>query len=141
MVKRFSAKVAEHTRRYRARMEFAFRQSVQDTMEIAQTPQPSVKVTGGSFELGKIPVDTGFLRNSLIAGINGGIGQYIGPESYLLAIEAAELGDTIQVGWTAEYALYVEYGNSRMDGRFYARGAAQQWQATVDRNAELAKQI
>lgn len=134
MVQTFNAQVASHVAKYRQRLEAVFKQSAQDVIEQAQEPQPSVKLTGGSFEIGKIPVDTSFLRNSLIAGLNGS-SSLTGPDSYVLAVASAVLGDTIQAGWIAEYARDVEYGTSKMAGRFFMRSAAQNWQAIVTENA------
>lgn len=136
----FSAQVSEHVRRYKRRMEFVFKQSAQDVIGLAQAGQPSVKVTGGSFEIGAVPVDTGFLINSLTSGLNGQYG-FDGKDSYLLAIAGAELGDSIQAGWTASYALDVEYGNAFMEGRFFVRANAQKWQQIVDENAAQAMSI
>ena len=121
-------------RKYKRRMDAVFKESAQEVISLAQTPQPSVTVTGGSFVVGKIPVDTGFLRNSLISGINGSY-AFDGPESYVLAIAGADLENTIQAGWTAEYALDVEHGNARMDGRFFLRANAQRWQQIVNENS------
>lgn len=131
----FSAQVSEHVRRYKQRMDAVFKESAQEVVSRAQTSQPSVTVTGGTFVVGKIPVgEAGFLRDSLISGINGSY-SFEGPESYVLAIAGADIGDTIQAGWTAEYAPYVEYGTKYMDGRFFLRANAQQWQQIVNENS------
>ncbi len=81
-----------------------------------------------------MPVKTGFLRNSLIAGLNGST-SLTGLNSYVLAIGRMELGDVVFGGWTAEYAAAQEYGSQGRVGRFFMRGAAQQWQAIVAKNA------
>lgn len=131
---RFDAQVGAHVAKYKKRLLAVLRQSAQDVFSLAQTPQPSVKVTGGSFELGKIPVDTGFLRNSFVSAVNG-IEVSRGPDSYILAIANAEIGDSIFGGWTAVYAPVVNYGGP-YQGRLFATMAAQQWQSIVSSNAE-----
>jgi hypothetical protein len=92
----------------------------------AQTPQPSVKVTGGSFEYGKIPVDTGRLRESFTVYINGRVAAQ-GSEAHLSALPSVKVGDQVTLGWTAPYSDAVEYGTPSMDGRFFATAAAERW--------------
>lgn len=121
----FSAQVNDYVRKYKERMEAVFKQSAQDLIAEAQTP-----VAQG----GNMPVDTGFLRNSLVSGLNGST-SLTGADSYVLAIAGAKLGDSIFAGWTANYARYVEYGARGRPGRFFMRGAAQNWQDIVTRNA------
>ena len=87
-----------------------------------------------------MPVDTGFLRGSLIAQLNGAsVGG--GSDAYVLAVSGMELGDSIFAGWTANYARHMEYGTSSTAGNFYMLSAAQQWQAIVARNAELVRNL
>lgn len=125
MTQAFQASVAAHVARYKERLEQVFKASAQDVIAEAQTP-----VARG----GRMPVYTGFLRNSLVSGLNGST-ALTGPESYVLAIAGSKLGDSVFAGWTANYARHVEYGTNGRPGRFYMRGAAQQWQQIVDRNA------
>jgi hypothetical protein len=105
------------------------RESIQDVIADAQTP-----VAKG----GKMPVDTAFLRNSLVSGLNGGF-ENAGPEAYVLTIANMKLGDTSKFGWTAEYAEHQEYGTSKMTGRHFASSAAARWQEFVNRNAARVK--
>lgn len=112
-------------------MELVVKQSAQDVGDLAQRP-----VAKG----GNMPVDTGFLRNSLVAGLNGTTGLS-GPDAYVLAIAGMELGDSVMFGWTANYARYVEYGTRGRAGRFFMLSAAQEWQAIVARNAEKARAL
>ena len=127
----FTAQIMAFAEDSKRRMELVVKQSAQDVGDLAQRP-----VAQG----GNMPVDTGFLRNSLIAGLNGST-SLKGPDSYVLAIAGAELGDSIFFGWTANYARFVEYGTQGRAGRFFALNAAQQWQAIVARNAELARAL
>lgn len=121
----FTAQVRNWSEKAQRNTELVIKASAQEVFAIAQTP----KSKGGN-----LPVKTGFLRNSLVAGLNGST-SLSGPDSYVLAVADMEMGDVIFAGWTAEYALPQEYGTSKFPGNFFMRGAAQQWQAIVDRNA------
>lgn len=127
----FTAQIKAFTDRTKEKLETVIKQSAQEVFSIAQTP----KAMGG-----RMPVDTGFLRNSLIAELNGGtVGG--GADAYVMAIAGMDLGDTVFAGWTANYARHMEYGTSRVAGNFYMLSAAQQWQAIVARNAELVRNL
>lgn len=117
----FAAQVGRHIARYKDRMEAVFKEATQATIREAQTP-----VSQG----GRMPVDTGFLRNSLVSGLNGST-SLTGAEVYVLTIAQAEITDTIEAGWTANYAKYVEAGSQGRTGRFFMRGAAQNWRRHV----------
>lgn len=75
------------------------KQSLQDTIRYAQTP-----VAQG----GDMPVDTGFLRNSLVTTV-GGVTAGEGANSYVLGLASLQLGDAFQVAWTADYAIPRHY--------------------------------
>ena len=107
--------------RYQHRLDAVVKQSAHDVAQIAQTP-----VAKG----GRMPVDTGFLRNSFASSLMGGT-ALTGPDSYVMVAGAMKAGDVASFGWTAEYAAHVEYGTSRMQGRHYMAGAVDQWQAVV----------
>jgi len=107
--------------------------SIQDVVEGAQTPQPGVERTGGTFVEGKIPVVDSVLINSLVTRLNSRSTE--GSElSYVVALANFQLGDELQFAWTAPYALRIEKGFSGTDslgrkfnqeGRFFvARNAA-----------------
>ena len=127
----FTAQIKAFADKSKEKLEAVVKQSAQEVFSIAQTP----KAQGG-----RMPVDTGFLRNSLIASLNGStVGG--GADAYVLAVAGAELGDTIFAGWSAVYARHMEYGTSRTPGNFYMLSAAQQWQAIVARNAALVRNL
>ena len=135
--KSFQAQLRAFENLTKKKMELIVKASAQDVFSAAQTPQPSVKETGGSFEVGKVPVDLGDLRRSFVSGINGqSVGQ--GDEAYILAITGAELGDTIEGGWTAEHAPAIEYGTDTIAPRAYMRTNAGRWQEFVTANARKA---
>lgn len=100
------------------------------------------------------PIDTGFLVHSFQASasemppIRKGYAPATsaGPGSYTfdngpinLIIQGVPLGDPIYLGFTAEYAPYVEYGANGRAGRGMVRLAAQRWQAIVDQAVREAK--
>jgi len=130
-VSTFTAQIKAFADKSKEKIEAVVKQSAQEVFSIAQTP----KAAGG-----RMPVDTGFLRNSLIADINGAaVGG--GADAYVMAIAGMEIGDTVFAGWTANYARFQEYGTSAFAGNFYMLSAAQQWQAIVARNAELVRNL
>lgn len=112
--------------------------SVQDVMDEAQKPEA---------QGGRIPVDTGFLRNSLVSELNGSqVGA--GAGSYTLAAAAMEPGDVARFGWTAAYALRMENGLVGQDslgrtynqsGRHFVEAAALQWDRIVQANIARLK--
>lgn len=106
------------------------KQSLQDVVRKAQTP-----VSQG----GDMPVDTGFLRNSLVAEI-GGVQAGRGADSYILALSSMELGDPFRVAWTAEYAVPRHYlVGVGQGGGLWRDKAAQTWSMTVAKNARLVR--
>lgn len=137
-VRKFADKTADQMLR-------VAKQSIQDTVRYAQ----KTAAQGGN-----MPVDTGFLRNSLVVSVSGterakgkpeaGKDSETGNESVILGLSSMELGDPFQVAWVAEYALRQHYGfvgNDKL-GRTYNQGgylwrdkAAQLWPITVARNA------
>jgi hypothetical protein len=141
-VGKFSATVAAWADNAERRTLAVFRQSVQDTMHEANVP---------TLEGGKMRVDTGFLKGSVQASLDGmpsgptagvkrekgttGIiykGQVAGDPAELV-IRKANLGDRIWVGWSANYARAREY----YDG--FMRSAAQNWVRTVKRSVAKVK--
>lgn len=176
----FSASVAKFAEKVPGAVEAVWKDSAQDVVEEMQTVGWSVASTRHSIDkgegLGKIkkdgsrgrskrafgpvassgaggnlPVDTGFLRASLLAStsampaINSNARPVEGKtydwdESQIEAvIQGAGLGQTLYFGYTAAYASHVEYGaNGRPPRRFVAL-AAMNWQQIVNRNAEKVR--
>lgn len=127
---RFFAQVRGWSERTQRNAGLVLRQSAQDVIGEAQEP-----VGAG----GNMPVDTGFLRNSLASSLNGST-ALSGANSYILAIAGMDLGDVLEAGWTADYALHVEHGARGRPGRYFMRNAALNWQAIVNRNAARVRQ-
>lgn len=136
--KPFAAQIAELAEKTLEQQRAVMSASIQDVIEAAQLP-----VAQG----GRMPVDTGFLRNSLVSELNGSkVAE--GPESYTLVAAQIEPGDTARFGWPAEYAMRIEYGfvgedslgrTFNQQGKFFVEGAAAQWQEIVAKNAGLLK--
>ena len=121
------------------------RMSVQDLGHVANTP-----VSNG----GRLPVRTGFLRNSLVPHFSGESRPPLlknqGSESQRFAnaqaiagnVESAQLklanveaGDVIFLTWAAAYAAAVEFGLGGSPARLFATSAAEQWSTIVKENA------
>jgi len=119
-------------RKYQHRVDAVVKQATHDVAKVAQTP-----VAKG----GRMPVDTGFLRNSFTAQLMGGAAMS-GPDAYTMIAGAMKAGDVATFGWTAEYARAVEYGANGRPGRHFVAGAVDQWQAIVrDVVARAVKEI
>lgn len=123
------------TEKQKRNVSLIVKQSIQDVSELAQQP----RAKGG-----RLPVDTGFLRNSYVAGINGST-ALSGPNVYEAVIAGLDMGDTFVAGWTAAYALRQERGFVGPDslgrvyntpGNFFMASALAQWAAIVERNAK-----
>jgi hypothetical protein len=134
MTSRFGAEIKAYIDKTKDGLENVLKTSVQDVLDIAQTP----KAKGG-----RMPVDTGNLRNSLVSGLNGSAGAQ-GADGYALVIAGMELGDEARFGWTAPYALRMELGftgqdslgrNYQQTGNHFVGSAAAQWPGIVARNA------
>lgn len=129
MVTHFSADVDAFVKSTKARTEAVFKQSAQEVIEDAQLP-----VAKG----GRMHVDTGFLRNSHFSGLNGG-GYSTGPDSYVLTLASLKLGDVLEGGWSADYAVHREFGARGQAPDFFLRGAALKWSNIVRKNSALLK--
>ena len=130
MNKTFTASVKSWSDRAKKNCRFVVMEASEGVYNAMTERQPGVKETGGSFEVGKIPVDTGFLANSVQVSVGGSVtGQ--GTPDFIGAISGFDVGEPIQAAFTAEYASHVEYGHGGMAGRFFVRQAINQWPAFV----------
>lgn len=116
MTGRHTASLRDAIRLTKQNIRYIAVNAIQDVVEAAQTPQPSVKRTGGTFIEGRIPVDDSVLINSLVTRMNGRSTE--GSEtSYVVALGGFELGDELQFAWTAPYALRIEKGFTGTDSK------------------------
>lgn len=130
MAKSFAAQIADFANRTEDKMLRVAQQSIQDVMTIAQTT-----VAQG----GNLPVDTGFLRNSLVSSLDGSEVAR-GEDSTTLAIAGMQIGQPVRFAWTAEYAIPRHYAvGVGQGGGLWRDLAAQQWQDIVDRNAKAVR--
>ena len=137
----FSAQVSAWVAETKGRAKAVRDESAQRVIEVMQTP-----VGAG----GNLPVDTGFMRASLLAttgevnfvarGRPDGGGRYAYDGGHVsLVIAGADLNDTITAVYTANYARHVEYGARGRPGRRFVALAAQQWARIVSEVAAEAQ--
>lgn len=133
----FAADVEDWVRETNQRVEAVMRASLNDVVENAQTP-----VAKG----GRMRVDTGFLRASGRASVDGWpSGPDVRPndalpnsytwngEAVIAVLSKLKVGDTFFFGWTANYAEYREL----YDG--FLEGALQHWARIVAINTEALR--
>lgn len=124
-MKTFTAQLRDIAKRRTEDMRKVAQASIQDTVADMQTP-----VAKG----GRLPVSTGYLRSSLVSGLNGAFGPP-SADGYVLTIAGLELGDVARFGYTADYSYFVEVGSRGRPGRHFMGSAAAKWPDTVARNA------
>ncbi len=138
----FAAQVAAWVRKVEGAEEAVFKEASQELASRAQATRA---------EGGRMRVDTGFLRASLMASTASmppirASAMPVPGQTYAYdagAIEAviagADLGDTIYLGYTAAYAAHREYGARGQGPDAFVRTAAQQWPQIVDEKAAELK--
>lgn len=166
---KFSDLVTQFVKETEHRMTAVFQDSIQTFVEIMQEPGPSVATTkiaiargklskrkraskrqygpisnpGGS---GNLPVDTGFLRASLVATLGksppslsidnpGGRRKSYNPSAINATIAQATLDSGINFIYAASYAYYVEMGARGRAGRRFVGLAVQRWPQIVSRSS------
>lgn len=129
----FAATVGAWCEKVPNALEIVFKESVQEL--VSQLNQLA-------------PVATGFLRASLMASTtampllersNSGVPIPNDLGDIVLVINGAELGDTIYLGYTANYAAYVHYGARGNAPRPWVTMVAQRWIAIVETKAAEVK--
>lgn len=130
---KFTAKIEEWAKKVKGAETLVFQESVDEL-------QKRLTLTA--------PVDTGFLRASLVASNtampsltreNPG-GSFTVDESQIEAvISGSEIDDTIYLGYTARYGSYVHYGANGRPPRPWVQLVAQQWQEIVTEKAAKVK--
>lgn len=137
MASKFGDQVRAFAAKAKLRQEAIFRESSQELMEEANKPEA---------QGGKMPVDTGFLRNSQAASTSGAPDSASAAPSLVLL--KVGVGQTVWMGWTAAYAMRMEHGFYGPDklgrvyaqaGKGFARAAAQNWPFIVERIAAQVK--
>jgi hypothetical protein len=130
------AQLDQWTKKTEKRIDAVLKDATQSVIAVAQ----QTKAKGG-----RMPVDTGNLRNSLQSSVAGGaMGE--GASSYILVAAGMKGGDLATFTWTAEYARRVNNGFTGADslgrnysqvGAHFVEGAVDQWPAIV--RASIAK--
>lgn len=139
MVSTFIASIQNFEKFTTQNLRYIAAESVQDVMEHAMRPQPSVKRTGGTFEIGKIPVDTSDLIRSLRSSVGTG-GGAMGETSYIAVIAGMDPHDVLTFEWTAKHAAPMEFGfttksGTTVPGRHFVGANAARFSEFVERNA------
>jgi len=127
MTKYTFATLDQWTKKTEKRIDAVLKDATQSVVAVAQ----QTKAKGG-----RMPVDTGNLRNSLQSSIAGGASGE-GKESYIMVAGNMKGGDLATFTWTAEYAAAVNNGNRGRPGAHFVEGAVDQWPAIV--RASIAK--
>lgn len=124
------------TKQTSARMMAVYKGSVQELISRAQS---------------RIPVDTGFARASIRgsleamplidAGAHGKPGENYPADwsQIFLLINSVQPGQTIYVGWTANYVIYLEWGHSNQAPNGFIGITALEWNEIVAGEIEKAK--
>ena len=120
--------IAEWVAKSEARLDAVWKTAAQDIAREVQTPIA---------KSGRLPLDTGFLRNSFAASINstpsGNGNSAYSSGSVSIVINRAKIGDSVVFGWAANYS-------GKMEARYSFVGhAAQNWQQIVIKAAKKVK--
>jgi len=134
----FEAQVADWVRDVEGALEVVFRESAQELaneMDLLLEQTVYAKpISSSGYQR------TGFLRASLVASRtamplltreNPGVPVPADLGPTLLVINGAELGETLYLGYTANYAAYVHYSANGEAGRPWVTMAAQRWPQIV----------
>ena len=130
----FAAQVADWVAQSKQAAEDVFHTASSRVVDIMQTTRGA----GGN-----MPVDTGFLRASLLASSSSmpqiradakpvagsAYGYDSGPIN--LVINNTPLGGKVYCGYSANYAGYAEFGTGSTPARLFVTLASQQWVAIV----------
>lgn len=133
MAQSFSAQVGEWAAKVEGALEAVFRESAQELVTEMQA---------------LVPIDTGFLRASLQASKTAmpvlslaNPGGTFAPDNgqIELVIAGSEIGETIYLGYTANYGAYVHYGANGRPPRPWVDMVAQRWNDIVQAKANEVK--
>lgn len=147
MATSFSAQIEAWVHKVEGAVEAVFKESVQELVE-----QADQILTQLVYEAPPSPNynRTGFLRSSVrvstasmpLANRPQGTPDSGYMAEIEVAIAGAEIGETLYVGWTANYAGYVHYGANGTVPKPWVDMVAQRWQAIVAaKTAELRSRL
>ena len=132
MTKYTFATLDQWTKKTERRIDAVLKDATQSVIAVAQTS----KGHGG-----RMPVDTGNLRNSLQSSVAGGASGE-GKESYIMVAGNMKGGDVATFTWgnsDVPYAAAVNNGNRGRPGAHFVEGAVDQWPAIVRASIRKAK--
>lgn len=145
MAQTFAAQVGAWAHKVDGALEVVFKEAAQELVSQMDDLLASMVYAGPSSPNYR---RTGFLRASLVASTSAMPGltrenpgapvpPNLGP--VMLVINDAELGHTIYLGYTANYAAYVHYGARGQAPRQWVTLVAQRWQQIVATKAAEVK--
>ncbi|MFE0233462.1 HK97 gp10 family phage protein [Brucella anthropi] len=146
MAKSFAATVGQWAVKVDGALEVVFKESAQELVSQMDKLLSDMVYDQPSSENYR---RTGFLRASLIASreamprlYRDNPGASVPPDlqQVILVINSADLGDTIYLGYTANYAAYVHYGAKGAAPRPWVTLIAQRWEEIVAVKAKEVKQ-
>ena len=131
----FKAQIDGYVAKYKIKLEAVARTAAQTLLDEANKEGASVASPDGG-RGGRMPVDTGFLRNSIAAAIGSmpsgasKADEPMGnPDAAAIVIAKLNLNQNLYIGWTANYAqlMNVRYG--------FMDAASKNWQKYVNQAA------
>lgn len=146
MAKSFAATVGQWAVKVDGALEVVFKESAQELVSQMDKLLADMVYDQPSSENYR---RTGFLRASLMASreamprlYRDNPGASVPPDlqPVILVINSADLGDTIYLGYTANYAAYVHYGAKGAAPRPWVTLIAQRWEEIVAAKAKEVKQ-
>lgn len=138
----FKKQMDAYIAKYKIKLEAVARTAAQNLLDEANAEGPSVANPDGG-RGGRLPVDTGFLLNSIAAAVGSmpsgpsvASDEMGSPDAAAIVIAKLNLGESLYIGWTANYA-------GRMNVRYGFKDAAEQkWQQYVNQAvAEVNRRI
>ena len=145
MAQSFAATVGDWCQKVPDALEIVFKESTQEL--VSQLDQLVANMIYAGPQSPSY-VRTGFLRASLMASTsamptmtreNPGVPVPADLGDVILVINGADLGDTLYLGYTANYAAYVHYGARGGAPRPWVTMVAQRWVAIVEAEAAEVK--
>jgi len=127
----FEDQVTGYAKEYRQRINATAKKAVELVVADAQRPGPAIGPPSSAGDGGRMPVVTNNLRGSISAAI-GSMPRGGGVAATLIRWSPIK-GETLYVGWTANYARAMEYRYGFM------RGAVERWDEFVKKAAKLAQ--
>ncbi|MGK8640450.1 HK97 gp10 family phage protein [Brucella anthropi] len=146
MAKSFAATVGQWAVKVDGALEVVFKESAQELVGQMDQQLADMVYDQPSSENYR---RTGFLRASLMASreamprlYRDNPGASVPPDlqQVILVINSTDIGDTIYLGYTANYAAYVHYGAKGAAPRPWVTLIAQRWEEIVAAKAKEVKQ-